>query len=148
VDAIVAMAGDAYLFGEQGLSSVQVPAMLLGGTADTGTPWDWGAKLAFEHISSRERTLVGLEGAEHFVPIASCDDMPFSSDLPEEYRLLLCQDPSWDKTKGLDVIHHLTTAFLRHELARDESAAQALAPGLYATSKELHVSVAGVDTDR
>jgi predicted dienelactone hydrolase len=132
VDAIVSMAGDAYLFGEAGLEAVQIPTMSLGGTADTGTPWDWGAGLTFEAISSHDRALVSLEGAEHFVPVTSCEDMPWTASLPPEYASYICEDPAWDKQEALDTVHHFTTAFLLHTLAADPLAYAVLDPALYA----------------
>lgn len=142
VDAIVAMAGDAYLFGEDGLAAVEIPAMLLGGTADTGTPWAWGAQLAHDSVSSDTRALVELVGAEHMIATAECADMPFTEAMPEEFRAYMCQDPAWDKADGLDVINHMTTAWLKHTLLGDADAADALAPELYADDALLRVSVA------
>lgn len=141
VDAILPMAGDAYLFGEVGLSEVTVPAMFLGGTADTGTPWDWGTGLAFEHVGSEDRTLVALEGAEHFVEVATCDDMPWTAALPPEYQGYFCEDPGWDKHEALDVVNQLSTAFLLHALTGSEEAALSLEPGLYGDVPGLSVDV-------
>ncbi|MCX4243338.1 alpha/beta hydrolase family protein [Paraliomyxa miuraensis] len=139
VDTVVTMAGDAYLFGEEGLAAVDLPVMAIGGTADTGTPWEWGAQLAYDHVSSSQRALVGLEGAEHMIATASCDDMPFTDSMPEEYRFYMCEDPAWDKADGLDVILHMTTAWLEHTLAGDEAALRALDPALYTTDEMLSV---------
>ena len=58
VDAIVTMAGDAYMFGEAGLSEVDVPVMAIGGTGDTGTPYDWGTNPTFEYVSSMTKVRV------------------------------------------------------------------------------------------
>lgn len=141
VDAIVAMAGDAYLFGEQGLAFVEVPALLIGGTGDTGTPWGWGAKLAFDHISSDYSILVGLESAEHFVSTASCDDMPFMGGFPEDIQTYFCNDPAWEKQAALNITHHLTTAFLKKTLLNDQGAAEALATDLYEDSSGLTMTI-------
>ena len=62
VDAIVPMAGDAFLFDEDGLANVTVPMMAIGGTADTGTPFDWGSGLAYDYAGSAQKSLVGLAG--------------------------------------------------------------------------------------
>lgn len=139
VDSVVSIAGDAYLFGENGLSAVQVPVMSIGGTADTGTPWDWGSQLTFDHIGSEERALVGLEGAEHMIATASCDDMPFTQAMPPEYAGYFCQDPAWDKAAAHDVIHHLTTAWLKHTLDGNAEALGALDPALYVAHQDLTV---------
>ena len=131
VDSVVSIAGDAYLFGEDGLAAVQVPVMAIGGTADTGTPWTWGSQLTYDAVGSDDRALVGLEGAEHMVVTASCDDMPFTQAMPPEYAGYFCEDPAWDKAGAHDVIHHLTTAWLKHTLQGDAEAEASLAPELY-----------------
>lgn len=131
VDAIVPMAGDAYLFGQTGLASVEVPAMMLGGTADTGTLWDWGAGLAFDSVSSDTRVLVSLEGAEHFIEVSTCDDMPWTSILPPEFFSYVCEDPAWDKPEALQLINQVTTAFLSQTLRDDPDGEAALDPALY-----------------
>ncbi|MBX2798519.1 MAG: hypothetical protein KTR31_12635 [Myxococcales bacterium] len=141
VDAIVPIAGDAYLFGDEGLASVRVPALMIGGTADTGTPWTWGADQAFDGVGSTWRGLVGLEGGEHMLPITHCDNMPWTAALPKGYADLFCADPAWDKDAAHAVIHHVTTAFLRQELSDDAAAAAALDPAEL-DAPELHVVVA------
>ncbi len=40
VTAIVSIAGDSYIFDKEGLSKITVPMMAIGGTADTGTPYE------------------------------------------------------------------------------------------------------------
>ena len=139
VDTIVSMAGDAYLFGEAGLAAVDVPVMVMGGTADTGTPWDWGAQLAFDHVGSAERALVGLEGAEHMIATATCDDMPFTDMIPESFRSYVCEDPAWDKSEALAVTNELTTAWLRHVLDGERAARRVLEPLRYANHDQLIV---------
>ena len=104
VDAIVPIAGDAFLFDAKGLASITVPMMAIGGTADTGTPWDWGSKLSYHYASSAEKSLVGSVGAEHMVAGSSCDDMPWTANSP--YAPFICDDPAWDKGAAHDVINH------------------------------------------
>ncbi len=140
IDAIVALAGDAHLFGARGLAEVTVPALLIGGTADTGSPWDWGTGLAFEHIGSADRTLVAFEGSEHFVGVSSCDDLPFMQGFPEEMRAYICDDPAWDKPAELALVDHLTTAFLAKTLRGEPEAAAALDPAVYAEVEGLSVT--------
>jgi len=140
VDAIAAIAGDAYLFGPEGLASVTVPTLALGGTLDSGTPWEWGAAMTYDHVSSNERYLVGMEGGEHFLPMADCADLPWTVDLPEFQQGYICNDPAWDKQEALDVVHHFTTAFLRASLQQDPVALEALDPALYADIAEISYS--------
>ena len=125
--------------GEAGLAAVDVPVMVMGGTADTGTPWDWGAQLAFDHVGSAERALVGLEGAEHMIATATCDDMPFTDMIPESFRSYVCEDPAWDKSEALAVTNELTTAWLRHVLDGERAARRVLEPLRYANHDQLIV---------
>lgn len=141
VDAIVSMAGDAYLFGEAGLASVNVPMMALGGTADESTPWDWGTGLTFDSVASEERVLIAFEGADHFITTNVCDDMPWTAGLPEDFRSIICVDPGWDKGTALALINQLTAAFLSHTLRDDPLGRAALDPSLYSDIESLRVNV-------
>ena len=120
------MAGDSYLFDMAGLSQITLPMMAIGGTADTGTPYDWGSKPSYDHASSAQKTLVGLVGAEHMVTASPCEDMPWIAESP--YYAYLCFDPVWDKARALDLVHHFSTAFLLDTLKGDEAARAALLP--------------------
>ena len=78
VKAILPMAGDSYLFDQAGLAKITVPMMAIGGTADTGTPYDWGSKPSYDYASSAKKALVALEGAEHTIrpPATTCPGLP------------------------------------------------------------------------
>lgn len=121
VTAIVPIAGDSYLFGEAGLAEVTVPTLVIAGTADVGTPWDWGPGPTFEHIGSSSRAMVGLTGARHFVTVTSCNNLPFIAAVPEEYQEFICNESGWSKQDGLDLIHHMTTAFLLHHTGHPDA---------------------------
>lgn len=125
VTAILPMAGDSYLFDKAGLSKITIPMMALGGTADTGTPYEWGSKPSYEYVSSPEKTLVTLVGAEHTITTL-CDGLPWMSETP--FYGWFCFDPVWDKDRGVDLINHFSTAFLLDTLKGDAEAAAALAP--------------------
>ena len=62
VDAIVSMAGDAYLFEADGLAEISVPVMAIGGTSDTDTPYTWGTQPTYEFTSSPRKAKVALDG--------------------------------------------------------------------------------------
>lgn len=125
VTAIVPMASDSYLFDKAGLAKITIPMMAIGGTADTGTPYAWGVRPAYDYVSSAQKALVTLEGAEHTI-VFSCDSTPWMS---ETFAYVWQRfDPVWDKARGLDLIHHFSTAFLLAELKGDKEAAKALAP--------------------
>ncbi len=125
IRAIVPIAGDAYPF-DAGLAGVEVPMMAIGGTADTGTPWDWGAELAYTRVASPYRALVGLEGGGHMLAADSCATMPWTAALPELERGYLCVDPAWTKPDAHAAIAGFSTVFLRDVLARSASAHRAL----------------------
>lgn len=126
VKAIIPMAGDAYLFDAAGLAHVTVPMMAMGGTADFGTPYDWGAQLAFDEAASDRKSLVGLTGAEHMIFATPCNHQPWMNEHPA-YGYF-CFDPVWDVERAQDLIHHLSTAFLLDVLANDPDAHAALSP--------------------
>ena len=126
VTAIIPMAGDSYLFDKAGLSKITIPMMAMTGSADTGTPVGWGAVPAYEHVSSARKSLVALMGAEHMIFSTPCKNLPWMSDHPG-YGYF-CFDPVWDRDRGLDLIHHFSTAFLLDTLKGDQAAHEALLP--------------------
>ena len=127
VTAIVPMASDSYLFDQAGLAKITIPMMAVGGTIDTGTPYDWGVKPAYDYASSAQKSLVTIENAEHPIFMNTCNNLPWlTPDLA--YYSWVCFDPVWDKARGIDLINHFTTAFLLDVLKGDRAAHAALAP--------------------
>jgi predicted dienelactone hydrolase len=124
VDAIVPISSDAFLFGEAGLAEITIPVMAMGGTADTGAPYEWGTRPSYEHASSTQKALVGFVGAEHMFLTTPCENMPWIEDTP--LHEMFCFDPAWEKDRALDLLHHLSTAFLLDALEGDERAQDAL----------------------
>lgn len=125
VDAIVPMAGDAYLFDPAGLAEIDIPVLAMGGTLDTGTPYHWGPLRTYEHVSSERKVQVGFENAEHMIFSSTCDVLPFYTEVGFDNG---CIDHVWDMARAHDLINHFTTAFLLAELYQDTDAAAALAP--------------------
>lgn len=132
VDAVVAMAGDAYLFGESGLASVTAPLMVLGGTADEDTPFDWGPAPAYRFAAAATKVQVALNNAGHMVFTGPCSASPwYLQPLSAEFCApQLSGAEGWDRTRAHHLIRHLTTAFLLAELAQDPAAAVRLQPDL------------------
>ena len=124
VKAVISMAGDAYLFDQRGLAKLKVPVMAMGGTIDEGTPYEWGAKLTYDHAASRDKTLVTFPGAGHMLFVDPCENLPWVQN--SVYRDGFCTDAVWDK-RPLDIVAHYTTAFLRDTLNADPRARAALA---------------------
>jgi predicted dienelactone hydrolase len=126
VDAVVPLAGDAFMFGAAGLAAVTAPVLAMGGTSDEDAPFAWGTQPAYEHASSPAKALVALEGAEHMLFTGPCERLvwylrPFAGEF--------CKDANWDRPYAHDLIKHFTTAFLLAELRDEADAAAALAPG-------------------
>ena len=126
VTAIIPMAGDAYLFDQAGLSKITMPVMAMGGSADTGTPLDWGSQLTYDAVASEQKAFVNLVGAEHMIFSTPCENQPWISDHPA--YVIFCLDPVWDKDRALDLIHHFSTAFLLDTLKDDADAHATLLP--------------------
>ena len=125
VDAIITMAGDSYLFDKAGLAEITVPVLAMGGTADTGTPFDWGVGPTFEYVSSPQKALVAFEDAEHGIFGNGCDAAPWLIDIDFWW---MCIDSIWDRQRTNDLTNHFSTAFLLDVLMGDEQAHAALAP--------------------
>ena len=126
VDAAVALAGDAVIFGEAGMAEVGVPVMAIGGTADADAPYQWGTRLAYESAGSQRKVEIGLEGAAHMIFTGPCE---VSRRLLTIISEPFCADPAWDKAQAHDIVRHFTTAFLMAERKDDSDAARALAEG-------------------
>ena len=123
VDAVVSMAGDAYLFGQTGLAEITVPVMALGGTADTGTPYGWGTQPTYDYVASPKKAKVSFDNAEHMIFASSCDALPWFAEIGF-YEF--CSDAVWDMDRAHDLVNHFATAFLLAELWQDTDAAAAL----------------------
>jgi predicted dienelactone hydrolase len=126
VDAAIALAGDAVMFGEVGMAEVEVPMMAIGGTADVDSPYEWGTRLAYEAASSPRKVVIGLEGAEHMIFTGPCETTRRVLTILSEP---FCADPAWERGSAHAVIRHYATAFLLAELKDDPAAAGALASG-------------------
>ncbi|MEZ4837285.1 MAG: hypothetical protein R2873_35685 [Caldilineaceae bacterium] len=97
VTAIVPMAGDSYLFGEAGLAQIDVPMMVMGGSAGSGTRREADPHLC--HAVGTQKSLVTFVGAEHMIfntLRATALDVRTCS------RRLLLADPVWDRARALD----------------------------------------------
>ena len=125
IDAIVPMAGDAFLFGQSGLAEITVPVMAISGTADHDSPFDWAALLTYEHSSSTRKILIGLEGAEHMIFTAPCEAIPlFLRIMSDEF----CADGDWNRYHVHNIVKHFVTAFLLAELSNNANALNVIRP--------------------
>jgi predicted dienelactone hydrolase len=123
VDAVVSMAGDAVMFGREGLAEITIPVMAIGGTADRDSPYRWGTHLTYESISSAKKVEIALNDANHFIFTGSCDVLRRLVKLvPNNF----CSDPVWDRGRAHLLIGHFVTAFLLAEVNQDSKAAALL----------------------
>lgn len=128
VDAVVTMAGDAYLFDQAGLAQLAIPVMAIGGTLDKDTPYMWGTHPTYEYASSPAKVRVTLNDAEHMVFAGPCEAIRrFIAFAPNAF----CADTHWNRNAAHDVVAHFTTAFLLAELVHDAEASTALEPAGY-----------------
>jgi predicted dienelactone hydrolase len=124
-DAVVSLAGDAAMFGKPGLVSLTAPLLVIGGTADHDSPFEWSTGLAYDGASSSRKVEVALDGAEHFVFSGRCDRVRRIVAL---VPMGFCDDPAWERADARAVIKHYVTAFLLAELAEDSAASATLSP--------------------
>jgi predicted dienelactone hydrolase len=125
VDAIVPLAGDAYLFGESGLAGISVPVLAMGGTLDGDSPYLWGTHPTYEYASSQSKVRIGLTGAEHMIFSGPCERMPtLFRTISDEF----CADQFFEREYAHSIVKHYVAAFLLAELAADGAAAGALSP--------------------
>ncbi len=120
VDAIVSMAGDAFLFGADGLAAIEVPTMVIGGTADTDAPFHWTSHLAYDHVSSDVRKMLVLPDAGHMIFANSCD---VTRRLIEVAPNDFCFDEHWERGAAHRLVADRTTAFLQAALGGEVRAA-------------------------
>jgi predicted dienelactone hydrolase len=120
VDVIVPVVPMAVVFGEDGPTNVDIPALFLAAGGDVTAVSEYNVYLAYEHVSGANKTLVTFENAGH----------GFSLECPESWVTVspFCSDPVWDTDRTQDLTSHFTVAFLRSELYDDEEAAAALVP--------------------
>jgi predicted dienelactone hydrolase len=106
VDAIVPMAGDAYL----------------------GTPFVWGAQPTYEHVSSPKKVKIGFQDAEHMIFAGTCHSVFRLVNMIDVALEQICGDPVWDRNDVHNLVKHFATAFLLAELKQNQDAAAVLAP--------------------
>jgi predicted dienelactone hydrolase len=132
IRAVASLAGDAAMFGAPGMRSLSAPLLVMGGTADDDSPYNWSTRLAYQGAASTRKIEVALDGAEHFVFSGRCASVRRIVAL---VPMGFCDDPAWDRARARAVIRHYVTAFLLAELTDEPDARSALAPWLTAVAK-------------
>ena len=126
VDAAVSFAGDAVLFGPDGLSTLTTPLLAIGGTADPDSPFRWGTAAAYDGAASPQKAELTLIGADHFTFTGSCAAPRIILQILQS---TFCASTGPDRQAAHHQVTHATTAFLLAELLDDPTAAAALSGG-------------------
>jgi predicted dienelactone hydrolase len=127
IDAVVSLAPWIPFFGAESAAAVTIPTMVMYGSGDTVVHQDLPLyrEYGYDNLGSTTKSLVVLEGADHFLFSVDCSYGPW---LIPAGLFMACSDPVWDMGRAHDLINHFTTAFLLAELNGDAEAAAALAP--------------------
>ncbi len=139
VDAIVALAGDAFMMGAEGLQSIQVPVLAIGGTEDKDSPYLWSTSPTYEFASSEHKARVGLLGVGHMIFAGPCERVSLLVNVAAGE---FCNDPGLERQLAHDVTSHFTTAFLLAELQQDAQAASAMG-GDYRAIEQISYDASG-----
>lgn len=119
VRAVVAAApgGELHAFGTTGIAAVQVPTLIMFGTADPSVFPTYNALWAYDQIGSSNKSLLTFDNGGHLM-FGNCP--PLFKDL--------CNDAVWDVDRVHDLTDHFTTAFLLDVLKGDKDAHKVLLP--------------------
>jgi predicted dienelactone hydrolase len=124
IKAMVAMAPwNGPIFGREGLAGVQVPSLILVGSADPITLPERDAYQIYEHLGARDKALGIFKEGGHFLFVDECSELTRHLNMFEA-----CSDPVWDLRRAHDLSNHLTTAFFLAKLYQDPAAQAALNP--------------------
>jgi CubicO group peptidase (beta-lactamase class C family)/predicted dienelactone hydrolase len=124
VDAVIGLAPWVGLLSEASLQTLNVPTLLMIGSADTAAGPTYRPFQPYQKIAAERKAEVIFENAEHLLFFSACQDVPEVVGLGLE---VFCSDPVWDMDRAHDLINHFATAFLLAELKGDADAATALA---------------------
>ena len=124
IHAIVAMAPASNVFSDAGIASIQVPTMLIAGTADRVLSIDDNTDAAYDALNGVPKAKVALENGGHYLFVESCAHFP--SLLVDAGLFKACSDPVWDMDRAHDLVDHFSIAFLLYALKGDPDALTAL----------------------
>lgn len=148
VDAIVGLAPATEGLTDEQLAAVDVPTLLVSGTADVTTPVESNTERPFDLITGRPLRRVDIVDAGHMTFTDICRFVEILREIPEvgqdildladSYAVEACVPELIDVDVAQDIINHATTAFMLVEVAGDTDAASSISePGV--------VQVAGDD---
>ncbi len=122
INAIVALAPwNAPIFGEESLSQLTMPTLIMVGSNDNTTKPERDAINFYDWIGSDNKILVEFMLGDHSMFIDFCPPLLINFGAYES-----CSDPVWDLGRAHDLTNHLATAFLRSVYYDDAEATTAL----------------------
>ncbi|GAB4556269.1 MAG: hypothetical protein OHK0023_28410 [Anaerolineae bacterium] len=115
IKSVVALAPfNTPAFGKHGLAALNVPTLIMVGSADSVAKPERDAYIAYEQTGSADKALAVLEGAEHAIFVDVCGEAVILQDG--------CFDPVWDKPRAHDLTNHFATAWFLATLKADSDA--------------------------
>jgi CubicO group peptidase (beta-lactamase class C family)/predicted dienelactone hydrolase len=125
IAAAVRLSGSLFMYGSEGMGSVNVPVMLMHGGGEEAADPSLEVGDPYASVGSQHKAEVIFESGGHLMFFSSCADSPRIAEIGFP---MFCTDPVWDMDRAHDLINHFATAFLLAELKGDADAAAALAP--------------------
>lgn len=136
VDAIVALAPATDGLDDDELAAVDVPSLLVSGTADVTTPIEPNTERPYELVAGRPLVRVDIIDAGHLTFSDICrfvellEEEPAATDeilaLANSYAAEACAPELIDVDIAQDIINHAVTGFFLAEIAGDESAEESI----------------------
>ena len=128
VQAVISMAGDGDIWGAnyEGIASLKVPTMIMGGSKDSINIPEITSYPIYEHLGSPIKSRVIFANGDHMIFFDQCRVAPWLAGDAANYWV--CADAVWDMDRVHDLIDHMTTAFLLDVLKGDKDAHAALTP--------------------
>lgn len=122
ISALIAFAPwNAPIFGEESLSEITLPTLIMVGGNDNTTKPERDARNFYEWLGSDDKMLVEFALGDHSIFIDHCPPLLISFNAFEA-----CSDPVWDLGRTHDITNHVATAFLRAQFYDDAEAVSAL----------------------
>ncbi|TVR18976.1 MAG: alpha/beta fold hydrolase [Anaerolineaceae bacterium] len=115
IQAVVALSPwNAPIFDSATLAELDIPHLIMVGTADTITPTERDASAFFDALTDAPRAIAEFEDGGHYIFVDECFELAIQSGFTEQ-----CSDPVWDMTTVHQISQQIITAFLRSALDGD-----------------------------
>ncbi|MGJ3237998.1 MAG: alpha/beta hydrolase family protein [Anaerolineae bacterium] len=122
ISAVIALAPwNAPIFGEENLTEITLPALIMVGSNDNTTKPERDAHNFYSWLGSEDKTLVEFVLGDHSLFVDQCPPVLINAGFYAS-----CSDPVWDLARAHNLTNHLATAFLRATFYDDAGARTAL----------------------